>query len=76
MRGRFRSSSTTCGMTLRSRPACDPVPEEVVEGLDPVARDHDLVHDVVLLERPKRENLVVLVVLDEQDGLVRSCRAP
>src|SRR5260370_9945870 len=44
--------------------------KEVVEGLCAVACDDDLVQDVVPLERAKREQFVVLIVLDEQYGLI------
>ena len=42
--------------------------EEVVERLDPVARDHDAVGDVALPERAQRQRFVVRVVFDQQDG--------
>jgi len=50
-------------------------PEEVVQGFDPIARDDDLVHDAVLLEGPDHEKLIVLVVFDQQDGLVGKVHA-
>src|SRR3712207_3331590 len=61
----FRSHDAGVPAGVRARA------EEVVEGLDAVAGNHHLARDVVLPERPQREELLVGVVLDQQYDLVR-----
>jgi hypothetical protein len=46
--------------------------KEIVQRLGAIARDDDVVLDVVLLERAEGQRLVVGVVLDEQNDLVGS----
>ena len=43
--------------------------EEKIERLDPVARDYDLVGEIVLFERAQGQRLVIGIVFDQQDQL-------
>ena len=42
--------------------------KQEIQRLDPVARDVDLVGNVVFLECPQCKHLVVRIILDEQNG--------